>query len=72
MRPFAEGDSSSQQGIDENEAAFASLITENGAPKIEPSINKFVKKLADIYEISLPPTLPRKVAISLAERGLMG
>jgi len=51
---------------------FASLISENATSRIKPSASKFVKKLADIPEIPLPPSLPRKAAISLAERGLVG
>lgn len=74
MRPSEEGDppSSNHQGIEENEEAFASLIATNGAPSNMPSINKFVKKPEEIPEISLPPALPRRAAISLAERGLVG
>jgi len=44
----------------------------NGAPMNRPTINKFIKKFEDILEISLPPALPRRVALSLAERGLVG
>lgn len=74
MHPFEEGDphSSTQQGTKENAKAFTSLITKNRAPRNRPSNNKFVKKLKDIPEISLPPTLPRRAAISLAERRLVG
>jgi hypothetical protein len=40
------------------------------APQAEaPS---FVKKLDDVLEINLPPEQPMKVAISLADRGLVG
>lgn len=43
-----------------------------GPTKNRPSVTKFVKKLEDIPEISLPPALPRRAALSLAERGLVG
>jgi len=74
IHPSSKGDphSSSQQVTDENEEACASLISENGAPRIRPSVNKFVNKFVEIPKISLPPTLPRRAAISLAERSLVG
>jgi len=72
MPLLARGNSSSHQGTDDHEATFTTLMAENEAPKARPSISKFVKKLVDILEISLPPTLPRKAAISLAKRGLVG
>jgi len=65
-------DSPHQQGPKEKVATFASLISANGAPKIKPTTTKFVKKLEEIPKISLPPSLPKKVAISLFERGLVG
>lgn len=40
--------------------------------KNRASISKFVKRMEEIPEISLPPALPRKAALSLAERGLVG
>jgi len=51
---------------------FASLIPGNAAAKPHPSISKFIKKLDEIPEVSLPPSLLRKSAITLAERGLVG
>ena len=52
--------------------AFTSLIGSMGPKRTISAISKFVKKLDFIPEISLPPTLPCKVAISLAEKGLVG
>jgi len=43
-----------------------------GPTKIQSLVIKFVKRLEDILEISLPPALPRKAELSLAERGLVG
>ena len=54
------------------EKKFSSLIPKNATSKIRPSASKFIKKLDEIPEVSLPPSLPRKAAISLAERGLVG
>jgi hypothetical protein len=54
------------------EKAFASLIPENITERIRPSASKFIKKLDEIPEVSLPPALPRRAAVALAERGLVG
>jgi len=54
------------------EKLFTSLIPDNASARIRPSATKFVKKLDEILEVSLPPSLPRKSAIALAERGLVG
>jgi len=62
----------SPNGDSNLEAPFASLIADQGVPKAKPVASKFVKKLDEIPEIALPPTLPRKATISLAERGLVG
>lgn len=43
-----------------------------GPAKNRPSVTKFIKILEYILGISLPPTLPRKATLSLAERGLVG
>lgn len=51
--------------------AFASLIFAMGLAKNRPPITKFVKRMEDIPEISLPPALPRKAPLSLAEHGLV-
>lgn len=57
--------------LEDYEKLFASLIPKNASTRIRPSATKFVKKLDDIPEVSLPPTLPRKATIVLAERGLV-
>jgi len=74
MQLSEEGDphSSTETGNEENAEAFTSLITKNGDPRNRPLVNKSIKKLESIPEISLPPTLPRRATISLAERGLVG
>lgn len=61
-----------QQEPEDIANTFASLIFAMGPPKNRPSITKFVKRLDDISKISLPPTLPRRATLSLAERGLVG
>lgn len=61
-----------QQENEGTAKSFTSLISAMGLAKNRPSVTKFVKRLEDILEISLPPTLPRKAALSLAERGLVG
>lgn len=65
-------DSSQLHKTDEQITIFSSLISENGATRIKPTTTKFVKKLTNILEISLPPSIPWKAAISLVERGLVG
>jgi len=74
MKPSEEGypPSPIHPGNEENEEAFTSVIIANGAPRNRPTINKFVKKVEDIPKISLPPSLPRRATLSLAERGLVG
>jgi len=59
------------QGNEETADVFSSLIVVTGPPRIRPTINKFVKNLDDNPEISLPPALPRRVALSLTEHGLV-
>ena len=64
---------SDQQQENEGTAkAFASLISTMGQAKNRPSVTKFVKRMDDILEISLPPALPCRAALSLAKHGLMG
>ena len=51
--------------------AFLNLVL--SLPKKKASeASKFVKRLDDIPEISLPPEGPIQVALSLAERALVG
>jgi len=74
MKPYVEGNphSSTQPGIEQNTEAFTSLITENGAPRNILSVNKFVKKLDRVLDISLPLALPRRASISLTKWELAG
>jgi len=59
--------------VSENhEEIFASIFSESSDARPRPSVTKFIKKLDEIPEVNLPPSLPRKSAISLAERGLVG
>ena len=52
-------------------AAFFSLIA--SLPKKKKSdASKFVKKLDDVPEVILPPEGPIQVALSLADRALVG
>jgi len=59
-------------GTENNEEIFASLYSEATDTRTRPSVSKFIKKLDEIPEVNLPPSLPRKSAITLAERGLVG
>ena len=53
------------------EAAFSSLLA--SLPKKKKSkATKFVKKLDDVFEVSLPPEGPIQVALSLADQALVG
>ena len=52
--------------------AFSALIKSLVPQRTHPAMSKFVKKLDGLQEVNLPPTLPRMVALSLAERGLIG
>jgi len=64
--------SDQQQENEGTEKALASLIFAISPTKNKPSVTKFVKRLEDIPEISLPPAPPRRAALSLAEGGLVG
>ena len=52
--------------------AFRRLIGSFGKKPSGPSIPKFVKKLDAIPEIAFPEEQPIKIALALAERGLIG
>jgi hypothetical protein len=54
------------------EEAFRRLITTQGKSLAPPSILKFIKKLDSIPEIVLQEDQPIKIALALAERGLVG
>jgi hypothetical protein len=53
------------------EAAFSSLLASLPKKK-KPEASKFVKKLDDVPEVNLPPEGPIQVALSLADRALVG
>lgn len=52
--------------------AFSALIKSLPAQRPRPSASKFVKKTEGLQEVSLPPSLPRKAALALVEKGLIG
>ena len=52
--------------------AFRRIIGPSGKKPGAPSIPKFIKKLDEIPEIVLPVEQPIKIALALAERGLVG
>ena len=52
--------------------AFSRLLQNRGKRISPPAIPKFIKKLEEIPEISLPEEKPMKIALALAKRGLMG
>ena len=65
------GDPPSPTSISANEA-FMKLIEQAGKKPALLSILKFVKKLDEVPEIALPEEQPIKIALELAERGLIG
>jgi hypothetical protein len=52
--------------------AFHKLLTAHGKKSSPSAPPSFVKRLETIPEIDLPPDQPMRVAVSLAERGLVG
>jgi hypothetical protein len=54
------------------EEAFFLLTALQGKKKTTPLDPKFIKKLESIPEIALPEEQPFKIALALAERGLVG
>ena len=54
------------------EEAFKLLLSAPGLKPAAPSIPKFIKKLDVVPEIDLPTDQPIKIALALAERGLVG
>ena len=66
------GSASPPPASENPEEIFASLLSEPSDARPRPSLTKFIKKLDEIPEVSLPPSLPRKSAIALSERGLVG
>ena len=55
-----------------DEYSFRRLLTIAGKKLVAPQIPKFIKKLDAIPEIVLPEEKPMKIALALAERGLVG
>jgi len=53
------------------EEAFRRLLKSPGFKPVAPSIPKFIKKLDAVPEIDLPSEEPIKIALALAERGLV-
>eukprot|EP00253_Pinus_taeda_P011388 PITA_11388 len=60
-----------QAGLPSAAEAFSRLLADS-LQKKKSEASKFVKRLDDILEISLPPETPIQVALSLAERALVG
>lgn len=54
------------------EEAFRRLLTPSGKKPVAPSILKLIKKLEAVPEIDLMAEQPIKIALALAERGLVG
>ena len=54
------------------EEAFRRLLSAPGFKPAAPSIPKFIKKLDVVPEIDLPIEQPIKIALALAESGLVG
>jgi hypothetical protein len=52
--------------------AFRRLLHSQGKKVTPPEIPKFIKKLDEIPEIALPEENPMKIAVALANRGLVG
>jgi hypothetical protein len=52
--------------------AFRRLVHSRGKQTAPPEIPKFIKKLDEIPEIALPEENPMKIAVALANRGLVG
>ena len=54
-----------------DKAAFRRLVNSRGKKTAPPVIPKFIKKLEEIPEIVLLEENPMKIALDLAQRGLM-
>ena len=52
--------------------AFRKLVGQARKKPAMSSILKFIKKLDEVPEIALPEEQPIKIALALAERGLIG
>lgn len=65
------GDSSPTPPIS-SEEAFLRLLKQKGKKGPAPEIPKFIKKLEEVPEIALQEDQPIKIALALADRGLVG
>jgi hypothetical protein len=54
------------------EDAFRRLVNSRGKRSSPPVVPKFIKKLEEIPEIVLPEEKPMKIALALAQKGLVG
>lgn len=55
-----------------SEEAFRCLLSQKGKKRPTPEVPKFIKKLEEIPEIALQEDQPIKIALALADRGLVG
>ena len=55
-----------------SEDAFRSLLSQKGTKRQISEVPKFIKKLDEIPEIALPEEQSIKIALALADRGLVG
>lgn len=58
--------------LGEDAEAFSSFFSSLGPSRPRPSISKFMKKIYEILEINLRPSIPPRASLSLFERGLVG
>ena len=66
------GGESSPTPPSSSEAAFRSLLTQKGTKRQSADVPKFIKKLDEIPVIALPEEQSIKIALALADRGLVG
>lgn len=57
--------------FDDASLAFTNLVSSLGPPRNRPVVYKFIKKLEDVLDIVLPPSLPRKATRLLSKEGLI-
>eukprot|EP00253_Pinus_taeda_P033123 PITA_33123 len=66
------GGDSSPTPLISSEEAFRRLLTQKGKKRPAPEVPKFIKKLEEVPEIALQEDQPIKIALALADRGLVG
>lgn len=54
------------------EEAFKRFFSQKAKKRFIPEVPKFIKKLEEIPEIAVPENQPIKIALALADRGLVG